>query len=225
MCKILPIFMVAKINPSLKNITQYLGTCFYVGNNKFATASHVTGNANDELIILTNVFDSKGYQDFTTTDIRKHEGFKVELCNYNPLHDISILKITDPTIFTKIDLSYTLDSTDNLSIGTEVIHFGFPHADQYRHVLTYQKNSVGALVLLGNKDQKLKHIILNNQTRPGQSGGPVFSNDLSKIYAMILGGFKPKSNGSITISGIDLTTIHQTTHAISAEYIKDMLNE
>jgi hypothetical protein len=41
---------------------------------------------------------------------------------------------------------------------------------------------------------------------------------------MITGGYSPTgAAGGIIIGGIDPQTLHQTTHAVSAEYIKGLL--
>ena len=45
----------------------------------------------------------------------------------------------------------------------------------------------------------------------------------SAIAGILIGSYAPQVNGSISIGGIDPQTLHQTTHAISAEYIKEML--
>lgn len=83
---------------------------------------------------------------------------------------------------------------------------------------------VGARVLLGAGGVKVKHVVLNTQTRPGQSGGPVFTADGRTVCAMITGGYSPTgAAGGIIIGGIDPQTLHQTTHAVSAEYIKGLL--
>ena len=70
---------------------------------------------------------------------------------------------------------------------------------------------------------KSKHIVLNIQTRPGQSGSPVFRESDSMLVAMIIGSYAPNSSGSISLGGVDPHTLHQTTHAVSAEYILQML--
>ena len=72
---------------------------------------------------------------------------------------------------------------------------------------------------LGNV--KSKNYILNIQTRPGQSGSPVFDRNYNLI-AMIVGGFKYKDMG-IKLGNIDPSSLNQTTYAISSEYIGEML--
>lgn len=64
---------------------------------------------------------------------------------------------------------------------------------------------------------------MNIQTRPGQSGSPVFRESDSMLVAMIIGSYAPNSSGSISLGGVDPHTLHQTTHAVSAEYILQML--
>lgn len=43
------------------------------------------------------------------------------------------------------------------------------------------------------------------------------------LVAMIIGSYAPNSGGSISLGGVDPHTLHQTTHAVSAEYILQML--
>jgi glycine cleavage system aminomethyltransferase T len=65
-------------------------------------------------------------------------------------------------------------------------------------------------------------IILNVQARPGQSGSPVLLSDGRTIAAMIIGSYAPRAGGGISLGGVDPHTLHQTTHAISAEYIREL---
>ena len=123
----------------------------------------------------------------------------------------------------KASFPYSLGSTDNVFPGTPVVSLGFPHMDTGRLVLTQQSSLIGARVLLGNNGIKTKHVVLNTQTRPGQSGGPVFSEDGNTVSAMIIGGYSPSGVRGISVGGVDPQTLHQTTHALSAEYIKAMI--
>lgn len=40
---------------------------------------------------------------------------------------------------------------------------------------------------------------------------------------MLIGSYAPQSSGSISLGGIDPQTLHQTTNAIPAEYINEMI--
>ena len=90
-------------------------------------------------------------------------------------------------------------------------------------VLTQQDTSIGAKILIDSNGIKLKNIVLNIQSRPGQSGSPIVIPEKRAIAGILIGSYAPQVNGSISIGGIDPHTLHQTTHAISAEYIKEML--
>lgn len=197
-----------------------LGTCFAVGPRLFATAAHVTGPSDEGLNLITGRVDSlSDYQD--TTDLRAL-GLSLKIVSYNPIHDIAVLEFVDAD--SKANFSYSLGSADEIATGTSVVSLGYPHADHGRLVLTQQASMVGARVLLGAEGTKLKHVVLNTQTRPGQSGGPVFTADGTRLCAMIVGGYAPAgAAGGISIGGIDPQTLHQTTHAISAEYIRELL--
>ncbi len=196
-----------------------LATCFAVGPNKFATAAHVTGPSDKGLVaIIDKVTSLTDYQD--TTDTSCNAAY-MKIVVYDPVHDICILELVDEGVVT---FQYTLGSSDDVAPGDPVISLGYPHADHGRLVLTQQGSAVGARVLLGVNGLKVKHLVLNTQTRPGQSGGPVFTADGKKVCAMVLGGYSPNGAGSgISLGGIDPQTLHQTTHAVSADYIKILL--
>lgn len=201
-------------------IIKLLGTCFAVHSRQFATAAHVTGPSDDGLVAIIGRNDKlTDYQDTTDTAVTAVE---LKIANYNPVHDITLLECVDPTA--KVSFSYTIGSTDQIPPGASVVSLGYPHADHGRLVLTQQASMVGARVLLGVGGLKIKHVVLNALTRPGQSGGPVFTADGSKVCGMIVGGYVPNNTaGSISLGGIDPQTLHQTTHVISSEYIASLL--
>ena len=102
--------------------------------------------------------------------------------------------------------------------------YGFPHADRGRHVLTQDVAYVGARVLTGEVGSiKSKHVVLNTLSRPGQSGAPVFRADSPALCAVVVGAYAPGGGGGVIIGGIDPQTLHQTTQAVSAEYLAEML--
>jgi ABC-type transport system involved in cytochrome bd biosynthesis fused ATPase/permease subunit len=89
-------------------------------------------------------------------------------------------------------------------------------------VLTLQPAIVGARILIASDGVKTKNIVINTQARSGQSGGPVFDAPKSSVVAVLLGSYAPEGGG-MRLGDIDPQTLHQTTHAISAEYLKGML--
>ena len=196
-----------------------LGTCFAVGPHKFATAAHVTGPSDDGVVAIVGRADNiAAYQDTTN---QSAQAASLRIVNYDPIHDICILELVhDGTIM----FGYQIGSSDAAVPGSPVLSLGFPHADHGRLVLTQQSSMVGARILLGVESAKVKHLVLNTQTRPGQSGGPVFTGDGRTVCAMVVGGYSPAgASGSISLAGIDPQTLHQTTHAVSAEYIRELL--
>lgn len=196
-----------------------LGTCFAVGPRRFATAAHVTGPSDTGLLAIVGRADAlSDYQDTTNQQV---QGVTLRIINYSPLHDIVILEIADNA--GQVNFAYSLSSSDMIVPGAPVLSLGYPHADHGRLVLTQQSSMVGARVLLGIEGEKVKHVVLNTQTRPGQSGGPVFSADGMYVCAMVVGGYAPTGGGGISLGGIDPQTLHQTTHAVSAEYIAELL--
>lgn len=64
---------------------------------------------------------------------------------------------------------------------------------------------------------------MNIQARPGQSGGPVIRKSDNTIIAILIGAYVPTIGGGIDLGGIDPQTLHQTTHAVSTEYMERML--
>lgn len=197
-----------------------LGTCFAVDERRVATAAHVVGPSDEGLKVIIGKTNSlNDYQDTTDNTVQT---CLLKIVHYNPVYDIAILELSDPRI--RALFTYSIGSADDIPTGAPVVSLGYPHADHGRLVLTQQSSMIGARVLLGLEDIKLKHVVLNTQTRPGQSGGPVFNAEGSKICAMITGGYSPTgSKGGISLGGVDPQTLHQTTHAISAEYIQEML--
>ena len=116
-----------------------------------------------------------------------------------------------------------MDSTDSLQVGESIAVFGYPHSDHGRMVLTQQDTSIGAKILIESSGIKLKNVVLNIQSRPGQSGSPILIPDKRAIAGILIGRYAPQLIGSISIGRIDPQTLHQSTHATSAEYIKEML--
>ncbi|OAB30629.1 hypothetical protein PMSD_19040 [Paenibacillus macquariensis subsp. defensor] len=207
------IVAVGRVSP---NGVDLLGTAFVVSNNKLATTKHVTnGDDNNLIIIVPKVNSINEYQDTSDNDVRV---IHAKICDIDPFKDICIL-----TIDSILTAPYTLSSTDNVQPGSPVITFGFPHANHGRLVLTQQDTHVGAKILINSNGIKSKHIVLNTLARPGQSGGPVFNLANMSIVGMLIGAYIPDGGSGVSIGGIDPASLNQTTHVISAEYIREML--
>jgi V8-like Glu-specific endopeptidase len=145
--------------------------------------------------------------------------FNAHIVEDDPIHDICLLKCDIINLYNPIVIS----STDNVNVSDKICIIGYPHCIHGRHVLTYQETIIGAKILINNGTIKTKHIVLNIQTRPGQSGSPVFRYEDSSLIAVIIGSYAPNKMSTISLGGIDPFTLHQTTHAISSEYISKML--
>ena len=137
----------------------------------------------------------------------------------NPLADVCILEVSTPT-----RSHFILDSTDSIQVGESIAIFGYPHSDHGRMVLTQQDTSIGAKIFIESCGIKFKNAILNIQSRPGQSGSPIIIPEKRTIAGILIGSYAPQVNGTLLIGGIDPQTLHPTTHAISAEYIMEMLS-
>ena len=209
------VYSLGRITPSGVNL---LGTCFYVGKNMFATAAHVTGNDDNGLVLVLN--KCKTIEEYQDTTNKQVEYMKVVIHATNPLRDVCLVELENVINLPTVDL----DTLDSVKIGEMISIYGYPHSDHGRLVLTQQITSVGAKILNEASGIKNKSIVLNIQSRPGQSGSPIFKLNSSKIVAMLIGSYAPSgARGGVSIGGIDPQTLHQTTHAISAEYIKELL--
>jgi len=208
------IYTVGRITP---NGVHLLGTCFLLNKKGlFATASHVTGNDNNNLIIFVS-----GKTDLTTyQDTTNNQGQTVPATIYkvDPVRDICILKIENEGLS-----NLQIGGADDIKVAESVGIIGFPHCVDGRNILTFQNTVVGAKVLIESSGIKSKHLVLNIQTRPGQSGSPIFRLYDSKLIGMIIGSYVPNGGGGISLGGVDPHTLHQTTHAVSSEYITKMI--
>lgn len=196
---------------------EMLGTGFFISKNKVATTRHVVGNQSDGLVILApHINDINSYQD--TSDTRC-QPIQAKISEIDPIKDLAILEIDGEL---NGDLP-PIGGFDDVNVSEEIGIFGFPHSVEGRRVLTFQKAEIGAKVLLESNGIKSKHAVINIQSRPGQSGSLVFSPRLNKIVGILIGAYAPDNAGGISLGGINPRELHQTTHCISAEYLKDML--
>ncbi len=208
------IYTVGRITP---NGVRLLGTCFQLNKaGLFATASHVTNNDNNNLVIfVSGKTDLNTYQDTTNT---LGQTVPAVIYKVDPIRDICILKIENAGFS-----NLRIGGTDDVRVTENVGIVGFPHCVDGRNILTFQTTVVGAKVLIESSSIKSKHLVLNIQTRPGQSGSPIFRLSDSKLIGMIIGSYAPGGAGGISLGGVDPLTLHQTTHAVSSEYILNMI--
>lgn len=195
---------------------QLLGTAFSLNKpGFFATASHVAGTEGQNLVLafrqLTSLHD---YQDTGDNSIKS---FPVQIHAHDPFHDLAVLKAD-----VDITSNLVVGGADDAPVGTQVASFGFPHADHGRMVLTQQDAEIGARVLIACGGIKAKHLVLNTQARPGQSGSPIFRKTDGRLIGVLVGSYAPDGGGGISLGGVDPHTLHQTTHAVSAEYLSKM---
>jgi len=194
-----------------------LGTAFAVAPSKVATAFHVVGADDKNLVLIRpKVASLLDYQDTSDTNVNFIE---LSLSAADPIRDLCVLDVKGA----QISFSHTIGSADLVPTGKPVVTLGFPHANFGRMVLTQQLAHVGARVLIESSGQKSKHIVLNTQAREGQSGGPVLDASMTTVVAVLLGSYAPSGGGGISLGGVDPATLHQTTHAISAEYLGAMI--
>lgn len=196
---------------------QLLGTATLINSpGKFVTAAHVTGNDDKDLVVVLKNYNS--INDYQDTSDNRVQVIPVSIREIDPFVDLCILT-ADVDYYSNLSIS----GTDILSLGNIVDIFGYPHANYDRLVLTHQRTEIGARILIRNGAVKTKHVVLNTQTRPGQSGSPIFSSQTTVIVAILIGSYAPGGGNCISLGGVDPSTLHQTTHAVSAEYIREML--
>ena len=208
------VFTLGRICPDGVSL---LGTCFLINRpNTVVTAAHVTSNDDNNLVICLPKADVDGYQD---TSDRRVRYIPAKIIKTDPIHDICILEANLSGSYS----GYDILGSDHIHPCEKITIVGYPHCTQGRDVLTCQDATVGAKILIDSCGIKSKHIVINIQTREGQSGSPVFRDSDSKLVAMIIGSYAPNGSGGISLGGIDPQTLHQTTHAISSEYIIKMI--
>lgn len=208
------VFAVGRIQPQG---IQLLGTAFLLSKKGyFVTASHVPAQNDQGLVIVFKALNALA--DFQDTSDSQVNTLPVTIHATDPFHDLAILKAD-------IDATSNIAMGDaaSVAVGADVAVFGYPHADHGRLVLTQQNAEVGARILIQSGGIKARHIVLNIQARPGQSGSPVFSRANGSIIGILVGSYAPGGGGGISLGGVDPHTLHQTTHAVSAEYISKMI--
>lgn len=210
--------VVFSIGRLIDNTYYAAGTCTLInGQGLLVTAAHVVNGSDENLVTRLNTTYVAGYQD---TTIQQSILIPVKIEAIDPLRDVCVLSFKgeapgQPNI--------KVGNTDDVNPGETVTVFGFPHSNLGRIVLTQQTCEVGAKILLSSNRIKSKHLVLNSQARPGQSGGPIIRNSDGTLIGILIGPYVPTIKGSISLGGIDPQTLHQTTHAVSAEYLERML--
>ena len=209
--------MVYTIGRARPNGISMLGTGFLIDNGKYiVTPRHVVGDNDSNLyVILPSIMSFDEYQDTTITQCNCVE---VYIKHSDPFRDIVILgfKVSNYQYST-----LPLGSIDDVTVGDEILIFGFPHCVEGRRVLPLQKAIVGAKILLDSSGVKSKFCVINTQTRPGQSGSMIYSKSQNKIIGILIGAFSSASG--ISLGGINPRESHQTTQCLSAEYISKMI--
>jgi hypothetical protein len=209
------VYVIGRVTP---NAVQMLGTGFFVASGRIATTYHVTGSdAGNLVVLLPNTNDLNAFQDLADTHCQI---IQASISEVDPIRDLVILKTAIPLV-----VSGPLPSIggfDDDRVGDEIHIFGYPHCVEGRRALTFQKAEIGAKVLIEASGIKSKHAVINIQSRPGQSGSPVVSPNDGSISGILMGAWVPGPSGVI-IAGINPRELHQTTHCVSAEYLRDML--
>jgi hypothetical protein len=200
------------------NGVSLLGTATLLNSpGKFVTAAHVTNKDEQNLVVVVKP-DNSIINDYQDTSNYQVEMIPVRIEAIDTFTDLCILS-ADIDAFSNISMG----STDILHFGSVVDIFGYPHAVHGRLVLTHQRTEIGARILIKNGIVKTKQVVLNTQARPGQSGSPIFCAYTTFMVAILIGSYAPGGGGGLLVAGVDPHTLHQTTHAVSVEYVREML--
>jgi len=208
------VVLVGRVMPDTVTL---LGTGFFVGTDGLlVTSRHVVGNDTNGIVIIEPHINSfNAYQDVSD---RSCMSITATVVDVNPIADIVLIKVD-----AEVQGVLELGSLDEVNVGETLDIVGFPHCVDGRRVLTYQSATVGAKVLLESSSVKIKHAVINSQTRPGQSGSMVFSKRLNKVVGILSGTYIPQGGGSVMMMGINPAELNQTSHILSAEYIREMI--
>lgn len=207
------VFAVGRTGPAGM---QLLGSAFLLDKpGCFATTSHVVGTDDTNLVVAFKPIST--LHDYQDTSDQRVNVIPAKILASDPFHDLAVLK-ADVSHSSRIRIG----GADSAHVGTPISSFGFPHADHGRMVLTQQDTTVGARILIEAGGIKSKHIVLNTQARPGQSGSPILKRTDGELVAILIGSYAPGGGGGISLGGIDPSTLHQTTQAVSAEYLLKM---
>lgn len=212
------VFAVGIVNSA--GTVELRGTAFLLDKpGLIATASHVVGRGNDTIcVVLPDINNINQYQ---TALLKQVQYLKAELVAFDPIHDLAVLRVPEFAPFVNHGLAVT--GTDHIGVGQDVISFGYPHLDSGRKVLTRFDSKIGAKIFLPASAVNVKNMVLNTLARPGQSGAPIFRANSNELVAVLSGAYQPPNTGlSIIIGGADLSAMSQTTHCVSAEYLKEM---
>ncbi|HCR3992871.1 TPA: trypsin-like peptidase domain-containing protein [Morganella morganii] len=200
------------------NTVQFLGTGFFISSDKIITSRHVINGFSSNLVVSPS--DINDFNSYQNTNVDSFKCNFVDVIDEDPIKDLCVLKIKDVSFSGP---SLKLTTIDDINVGEDVGILGFPHSNENRKVLTFQTARVGAKVFLSSSNVKSKHAVINIQTRPGQSGSIVFNLKDNSVIGVLVGAYANNSLGSVLVGGINPAELHQTTYAVSAEYIKDML--
>lgn len=205
------VYAVARITPQGLKI---LGTCFNVNKpGLFATSLHVTDQDERGLVIIS--WATSGLDSYQSVPENVNYG-EVKIVAGDPVSDVCLLRLEGNQ-----ETNFRINGADFTRVTDKVNVVGYPHATENRLVLTVQSCTVGAKVNLPVSGIDVKHLVLNLQTRPGQSGSPVFRDDNQSLIGIISGAYTSPS--MIEIPGVNPGSLNQTTYAVSSEYLLAML--
>lgn len=196
------------------------GTGFLLNKSGLvATASHVVGRGGEKVGVILN--EISGINDYQHVVRNRVQCQSAQIIAFDPVHDLAILDV--PALRNFVNSSLVISGADQIAVGHDVVSFGYPHFGDGRKVLTRFDAKIGAKIFLPSFTEDVKYLVLNTLARPGQSGSPVFRAGSNELIAVLSGAYQPpKQDVSITVGGADLSAMSQTTHIVSAEYLRGM---
>jgi len=210
-------YVIGRNNPQTRSVNM-LGTGFLVGQ-KIITSLHVVNGDDQNLcIIAPHIGNIEVYQDVENTQCT---AFPLVIKEADPIKDICVMECSVNFHLSPDISTWGLGSLDDVCVGERLGIWGFPHCVEGRRVLTYQEAELGAKLLMATSGIKSKYGTINIQTRPGQSGSPVYSKTSGRVVGILVGAYAPECG--IRLGNINPYELNQTSYCLSAEYLHEML--
>lgn len=209
-------YVIGKYNNESKLINM-LGTGFLIDNNHIVTTLHVVnGNDFNLRFLLPHISNINDFQD---VDNNKCAAFPLKIIAADPIKDLCILEIEG--IKMEVNNKWEIGCLEETSVGEKIGIWGYPHCVEGRRVLTYQETELGAKMIMSSGGIKCKYGTINIQTRPGQSGSPVYNLLTNRVIGILVGAYAPAS--TVMIGNLNPFELNQTSFCISAEYLLNMM--
>ena len=198
-----------------------LGTIFSLKRpGFFATCAHVAGNKEKGLVLIKNT--ARRLSDYQDQSSNECIAYPVSIHSTHPFYDLTVIRLEGGSPGDDFTPHLAIGNLDHASIGTPCTTIGFPHLDSGRRILTLQSCELGAKTILSPPPLRVRYGVINLLARQGQSGSPIVNNETKEIIAVLCGAYLPDNGVRVITAGVEVASLHQTTHAVAAEYIEEM---